>query len=261
MIPLASDLMKPHCVSASPPAYPDVVTASILQRFELFHGLDEVALHAVGLQARYRSVPRGGFFFHQQEPVTAIYVLLEGCVRLAHLTSEGRQLIDRYIVPGEAFALTSAVSRIPSSTSGQAVDTSLALTWDGGTLATLMEQHPRLALNCLRLLASRLCEFQDRVRELATERVERRVAHALLRLVRQTGRQVTGGTLVNLPLSRQDLADMTGTTLYTVSRTLKRWDDQGLIEAGRERVMVRDLSGLRAVAEGLPNLSSPERGA
>ncbi|MER3457798.1 MAG: hypothetical protein C4309_03385 [Chloroflexota bacterium] len=118
-------------------------------------------------------------------------------------------------------------------------------------MVRLMERTPRLAFNALRLLAGRVQELQDRVRELATERVERRVARTLLRLARQAGRKVENGVLIDLPLSRQDLAEMTGTTLFTVSRVLSRWEQQGLVEAGRERVLIRFPHGLVRIAEDL----------
>ena len=101
----------------------------------------------------------------------------------------------------------------------------------------------------VRFLAGRVKEFQDRYRELATERVERRVAHGLLRLSAQIGKQVEGGILIDLTLSRQDIAEMTGTTIFTVSRTLSKWEAQGIIESGRERVLVRKPDALRAIAD------------
>src|SRR3546814_9688999 len=73
-----------------------------------------------------------------------------------------------------------------------------------------------------------------------TERVERRIAHGIARLVAQAGRRVEGGILIDFPLSRQDLAEMTGTTLHTVSRTLSAWQALGVVELGRQKLMVRD---------------------
>jgi CRP-like cAMP-binding protein len=108
------------------------------------------------------------------------------------------------------------------------------------------------------LLAGRLQELQDRYRELATERVERRVARALLRLARQTGRKVENGVLIDFPLTREDLAEMTGTTLYTVSRILSGWEKEGLIETGRQRVLIRSPHGLVAIAEDLAPDGSPD---
>jgi CRP-like cAMP-binding protein len=116
----------------------------------------------------------------------------------------------------------------------------------------LMERHPRISINAVRILANRVREFQDRVRELSTERVERRIARALLRLVRQAGKKVPEGVLIDLPLSRQDLAQMTGTTLFTVSRTLSQWESRGIIQSGRERVIICFPHGLVSIAEDLP---------
>jgi CRP-like cAMP-binding protein len=109
----------------------------------------------------------------------------------------------------------------------------------------------------MRLLSERLREVQERFRELATERVAQRIARALLRLVRQAGRRVKNGVLIDMPLSRQDLAEMTGTTLYTVSRTLSEWESRGILESGREKVLVKRPHALVAIAEDLPQ--NPER--
>ena len=119
-----------------------------------------------------------------------------------------------------------------------------------------MERFPRIAINSLRLVSQRWHELEERYRELATERVERRVAQTLLRLVRQVGQKVEGGVLIDLPLTRQDLAEMTGTTLYTVSRILSRWEQEQLVETGRERVLIRFPHGLARIAEDLPPAES-----
>lgn len=102
------------------------------------------------------------------------------------------------------------------------------------------------------LAAAAACARQDRYRELATERVERRVARALLRLVAQIGRPEEDGVTVAAPLARQDLAEMTGTTLFTVSRILSAWEGQGIVSTGRERVTLRDSALLARIAEDLP---------
>jgi len=115
----------------------------------------------------------------------------------------------------------------------------------------LVRQMPQLALNAIQFMAQHLQEFQDRYRELATQRVERRLARTILRLASQTGRKVEEGVLIDMPLTRQDLAEMSGTTLYTVSRTLSKWETDGLIISGREKVIIRFPHGLVAIAEDL----------
>jgi CRP-like cAMP-binding protein len=108
----------------------------------------------------------------------------------------------------------------------------------------------------LQILSGRVKEFQDRIRELSTERVERRIARALLRLAHQIGKKVPQGVYLDLPISRQDLAEMTGTTLYTVSRTLSKWETMGLITAGREHIIIHTPHGLVCIAEDLPHTNS-----
>ena len=72
--------------------------------------------------------------------------------------------------------------------------------------------------------------------EMTSEQVEQRVARAMLRLVQQSGRKTADGIEIDFPITRQDIAEMTGTTLHTVSRLLSRWEDEGLVRGGREKV-------------------------
>ncbi len=223
-----------------------------LQQVSLFRDISLAELGNIAELSRLRQVKREGFFFHQGDPGTVLYVLTQGQVKLTQLTPEGSQVLLRFITPGEMFGGIAALGDTSYPVSAQAAKDCAALAWDGDTLNKLMESYPRLALNALRHLAQRVQELQQRNLELATERVERRVAHALLRLARASGRKVEGGVLIDLPLSRQDVAEMTGTTLYTVSRILSGWQEQGIIEAGREKVLIRYPHGLVTIAEDLP---------
>lgn len=218
----------------------------------LFQGLKAAQLREILETAHRCPSPRGSFFFHQGDPASTLYLLVKGRARILHRNPEGQRVLLRVITPGELFGGVALLGEATYPASAEAVEDSRALGWDGELLARLMERHPRLALNALRLLAGRLQELQERYRELATERVERRVARALLRLAHQMGRRTEEGVRIDFPLSREDLAEMTGTTLYTVSRILSGWERQGLIRAGRRRVLIRSPQGLMAIAEDLP---------
>lgn len=223
-----------------------------LQHIAFFRGLDEAALTVIAQAAQSRHVARGAFFFHQGDPATHFYVLLQGSVRLIQVNAEGQQVILRFVGPHDGIGVIAALEHATYPLSAQAVHACLALAWDSQTLLRLMERYPVLALHALHLVASHLVELQTQYRELATERVERRVARALLRLVQQVGRRVADGVLIDLPLSRQDLAEMTGTNLYNVSRIISKWEKQGMLESRRVRVLIRDPHGLVAIAEDLP---------
>lgn len=225
----------------------------LLARSPLFGGAKASELEdALDLASR-RRLEKGEFFFHQDEPADFFYVIVEGQVRLSQLTPEGHQIIIRIMGPGDGMGIIVALSNTVYPLSAEAMTDCLALRWDYVSVIRLMEQYPSLSLSGLRLVTSRFRELQNRYRELATERVEQRIARALLRLARQTGRRTEGGVLLDLPLSRQDLGEMTGTTLYTVSRTLSSWQQQGLIESGREQIIIRDTHGLVSIAEDLPS--------
>jgi CRP-like cAMP-binding protein len=130
-----------------------------------------------------------------------------------------------------------------------AVVDSLALVWPSAAWPRLVAKHPSLAVNTIQTVGSRLQDAHTRVVEMSTEQVERRVAHALLRLAKQAGRKGEDGIQIDFPISRQDVAEMTGTTLHTVSRILSAWEDQGLVESGRQRISIRDPHKLFTLAE------------
>ena len=239
-------------------------TQEHLRHVPFFRDLGQAELARVAREARYRKLERGAYFFHEGDPATVLYVLAQGRVRLNQVSAEGQQVLLRFVSAGEPFGWIGSLGGSQYPASAEAVDDSVALYWDNETMAALMERHPRLAMAALRMLARQVQELQERYRELATERVERRVARALLRLSAQTGRPVPGGVLLDVRLSRQDLAEMTGTTLSTVSRILSRWEQAGLVKSRRERVLIRRPDGLVSVAEDttpMPGADDGEVGA
>jgi CRP/FNR family transcriptional regulator, nitrogen oxide reductase regulator len=121
----------------------------------------------------------------------------------------------------------------------------------------LVAKFPALATNTLQTVGSRLQETHTRVVEMSTQQVEQRVAHALLRLAKQSGRKVEHGVEIDFPISRQDIAQMTGTTLHTVSRILSGWEQRGLIEGGRQRIVLREPHKLFVLAEIVPGENEP----
>lgn len=223
-----------------------------LASLPLFKGLDDRALNDALRLASHRSYTAEAFIFHQGDPAEYLYLLSAGEVKLSQLTPDGQQVILRYAVPGEAFAVIAVLSDATYPVTAQAVQTSQVIFWDKESINRLMLRYPAIAVNAIGIMARRVREFQDRMRELATERVERRIARALLRLARQTGKKTPEGVLIDIPLSRQDLAEMTGTTLFTVSRTLRQWEERGLVKSGREQVLIRYPHGLVVIAEDLP---------
>jgi CRP-like cAMP-binding protein len=122
------------------------------------------------------------------------------------------------------------------------------LVWEYSRLQSLMAEYPQIGKNVSQILSKRLTELQERFREVATEKVAQRLALELLRLVKQVGKPAKGGMEVSL--SREELAQMTGTTLYTISRLLSKWGEEGFVLPQREAVVVLDSRRLGQVSEG-----------
>jgi CRP-like cAMP-binding protein len=223
--------------------------AHLLASIEFFEDLSFQELDEITSTATHRDYDKETYLFHQGDLATRFCVLVEGKVKLTQLTEDGQQIILRYVSPGEAFAVIAVLSKIPYPVTAMTVNPVSLLTWDDQTMLSLMEKYPKLAINSLSILAKHIQEFQDRFREMATERVERRIARALLRLASQTGVKVEIGILIDLTLTRQDLAEMTGTTLYTVSRTLSQWEKDGLVHSQREQVTILSPHRLVVIAE------------
>ena len=217
----------------------------------LFASLDRTALHEVKTAAHTKQIDAGSTFFREGDAAVAFFVLTDGSVKLTQVTPEGHQVLLRLVGPGDAFGGVAAFGGTTYPVTAEAVTDASALEWPGDVMASLMERHPRLALNALQFVAARLHELQVQYRQLATEKVERRVARALLRLVNQAGRRVESGVLIDLPLSRDDIAQMTGTTLYTVSRIISRFEADGVLEAGRQRMVIHNPHGLLKIADDL----------
>ncbi|GAP10826.1 transcriptional regulator, Crp/Fnr family [Bellilinea caldifistulae] len=222
---------------------------SRLEDLTLFNKLTEEEIRQILKTARQQHIQAGEFYFMQDDPAEAFYVLTKGKVRLTQFTADGQQILLRIIVPVTPFGAVALADHETYPVSAQAVEACTALVWGKTVLSQLLGRFPQMAVNAVKIMAEHVQEFQQRFTEIATQRVERRLARMILRLAHQTGVKTPRGVEVNLPLSRQDLAEMVGTTLYTVSRTLSQWESQGLIQAGRERILILHPHGLVKIAE------------
>jgi CRP-like cAMP-binding protein len=122
------------------------------------------------------------------------------------------------------------------------MEPSKLLVWDFGRLQRFLEEYPQIRVNIGAILSNRLNELEERFREVATEKVDKRVAMAILRMAKQIGKPAHGG--IEVPLTREELAQMTGTTLFSISRLLSKWGEEGFVLPRREAVVVLDAKRL-----------------
>ena len=232
------------------------VDRSLVTELPVFAGLAPAELNAILSEARSIRYPKNSAVFEEGGDAHSFFVLLHGHVRASKTTPAGQQVVVRYVTPGEIFGVAPAIGLTKYPATATAVDDSVALAWPSAAWPRLVARHPALATNTLQTVGNRLQETHTRVVEMSTQQVERRVAHALLRLARQAGRKVEQGVEIDFPISRQDIAQMTGTTLHTVSRTLSAWEARGLVESSRQKIIVREPHKLFVLAEQTPEAGS-----
>jgi len=220
---------------------------------ELFHDLSPAALEEVMAAARLRRMAKQTRIFNQGDPAERAYALIDGSVRISQAGSDGAEVVIRFIGPGEMFGAVALFTNRQYPADATTLSNSLKISWSETDLLALLRRHPQIALNVIRIIGKRLKEAQERIRELATQRVEQRVAHAVLRLAQQAGHGTVDGTTIEFPLRRKDVADISGTTLHTASRILIAWEKTGLLVSNNQRLTIRKPSGIQLIADDTPN--------
>jgi CRP-like cAMP-binding protein len=226
------------------------IDRTVVRSLAVFERMSDEDLDRLLAHATARRVPQGDAVFEQGQQAASFFLLLHGRLKVTQVTQDGQQIIVRVVHPGDLFGFAKALQRSDYPGTARAATESVILGWPTDLWPSFVEQNPRLAVSAMQTIGQRLEEAHTRIREMSTEEVERRVAHAVLRLSRQAGRKEEDGIRIDFPISRQDIAEMTGTTLHTVSRILSAWEARGLVEGGRQKLLVRDMNGLSALADG-----------
>jgi CRP/FNR family transcriptional regulator, nitrogen oxide reductase regulator len=224
---------------------------SDLRRVGIFRKATDEDLAELASTAILRAAEEGEYFFLQGDPAGFAHVLTMGHVKLLQTNRLGQAVNLRTIYPWQVFGALGAVrAEAEYPASAQALANSQSLAIPSMSLRRLLESRPYLSIDLMGLMTTYIQDMQARYRELATEKVEQRIGRTLLRLAAQSGQEASGG--IELALTRQDLAEMTGSTLHTVSRVLAEWDRQGIIDSRREHLKITNPHGLVRIADGLP---------
>jgi CRP/FNR family transcriptional regulator, nitrogen oxide reductase regulator len=222
---------------------PDIWAAA--EPTPLFTGVSPEDFRRISAVARLKRFGRGEMLYLEGDKVEQVLLLISGSVKITQVGPKGFEVILRLGAPGDLLDTVSLFVTGRHCTTAQVLRECRALVWGAGIFKAQVECVPVLQLNMIRFVCGHLQELEERFRELATERVAPRVAHQLIRLLEQVG---SNGE-VEIGLSREDLAQMTGTTMYTVSRLLSAWEAHGLVNPRRESVVISDVRSLRKVFE------------
>lgn len=222
-----------------------------VDKSEIFESLSSLQFNTLLKQGKQVTLQPKSILFHQDDLAERCFMVLRGRLKLTMLSDQGKEVILRYLSSGELAGATAVLRDQKYPLTAECVDETEFISWDKPTIVALMHQYPAIAINLLGIVFDRIDDLQHRYLEVCSEHVDQRVARTLLRLMRRAGIKTSAGIQIDIPLSRQNIADYCGTTLSTVSRTLSYWEKKEWIKSGREKIIIKDPHALVLFAEGL----------
>ena len=211
---------------------------SLLTHLPPFRSLTQPQIREVLDAAQTARYDAGQTVFSEGMPVERFFLLLDGHVRVQRTTAQGDQIILLHIAPGQLFGIGAALGHKTYPATAAAADDCVVLAWPNRLWPEFIARYDGFATQTYAVVGERLNDMHAVIVEMATKQVEQRVAAALLRLITQMGRKVDHGIEIDFPITRQNISDMTGSTLHTVSRLLSAWEKDGIVASEREKITV-----------------------
>ncbi len=240
--------MNKHSLHAPLPPAKDAhqfqsVSEEVAQRLicssDLLRDLPATTCTQLLCAGRVLHVPANAYLFNQGSDAKTCYVLLSGEIRLLLLTPDGKRVIIDIIGPGMHLGFFVALAGKQYPLSAEIVEDSEIYSWDAEVMRAVVLDTPQLTMNTLGALTKRVMCLQTKIQQLATEHVEQRIAYSLLSLAQHLGSGRTDGVMIEMPITHRDLAEMSGTNIYSVSRILNKWEAEGIVSTGRKRIVLR----------------------
>ncbi|MEM8577748.1 MAG: Crp/Fnr family transcriptional regulator [Pseudomonadota bacterium] len=204
-----------------------------------FAGLSDAQRAEMVRAATLHPLRTGDTCFAQGAQAHRFFVLLDGALKLVRTTDRGEHVVLLHIAPAQLFGIAAAFGHDTHHAAAHAVTEGRALSWPASLWARYIRDYPGFNAASRTALGSRNDAFAGRIIDMATLPVERRIARAIRGLIARYGRQAAGGIEIGFPITRQDIAELTGTTLHSVSRYMSQWQRAGIVENHRKRVIVR----------------------
>ena len=218
----------------------------ILKQSLIFSSLSDDELAELSKLAIERSFRPDEFVFWEGDDPDYFYIVVEGRIKVIKHSSSGKEFIIAFFGPGEMFGEVAVFEGKPYPASAQVVADTKILGIKKDDFLSFLSTHPQVALSIINVLGGRLRDAQGRLKDLAGERVEQRLAQTLLMLFSKLG--------TTLPFTRQEIADMAGTTTETAFRVTSQLKERGIISSVRGKIIILDETKLRLLSEGPPRV-------
>jgi len=220
----------------------------VLRRLPFFRRLSPALRARVAEVARLRSYERGDLIFSEGDPSDAFMTIVEGRVKVFKSTPAGKEIILEIFGGGDPLGAVAVYEGAPFMASATALEPSQVLRIEQAAFFRLLEDDPAFVRGLLSGLTIRLAELTRRLADLSGARVDARFARLFLKLCDQIGRPERGGIFVPMPLARQELADLSGTTIETAIRIMSRWQKEDVLHTEKDGFVVLSREALEEAA-------------
>ncbi len=221
---------------------------AVLKVTPVFRKLAGADLHTIAQEAIVRRYEKGQVIFEQEAPSDAFYTIASGRVKIFKMLPSGKDMILEIFGAGDPLGALAAYDGRPFPASAVALEDTVCIVIPRLAFFRLLEQHPSLVRGLMHGLTIRLVELTNRLAQLSGSRIEPRFARLFLKLAGEMGRAERGGVFIPLVLSRQELADMTGTTIETGIRIMSRWGKEDVVRTEKDGFVILDREILEAMA-------------
>jgi CRP/FNR family transcriptional regulator len=223
-----------------------------LIKIPLFSSLSEEEIGEIRRCMKIRVFKKKDTIFSEGDPSNRFFVLVSGKVKITKLSREGKEIIIELISKGDFFGGFAVLKGFPYPANAIAMEDSSVLLISRTDFLRVIERFPNIMYQVTAHLSERVREFPDTLKNIALERVESRIASLLLKLAEKTGKKTAAGeTEIDMKLTKQDIAEMVGTTVETAIRVMSRLKKAGLISNMGGRIIIRNRKGLLAVVNPL----------
>jgi len=219
-----------------------------LRMVPFFLDLSEEQLREVNQKFTANHYSKGEVIYRQGDTSTMLRVVVAGNVKLAAHTMEGESVLLDMLQPGDFFGNPSAAGKDGYNETAETQTSACILSIRISDFREIMNRYPSVAMSVLDITTNRLSESRQRIQHLSTLPVTKRITHILVMLGNKFGEESRHGLLIQLPLSRKELADMAGTSTATASRVMSKFQEDDLISSGRQWIAIKENSELLRIS-------------
>ncbi len=218
-----------------------------LKKISLFNTLTDPEIKEITPYLLPASAKKKEVIFTEGDPSDWLYIVTEGKVKITKLSQDGKEIILEVIHPLDFFGGLAVIRGFPYPANALAMEDTKLLKISRSSLMRVLDRFPNLMYCMAQQVGDRMRESHETLKNIALERVEARIASLLLKLSDKTGKKTEGGTVIDMKLTKQDIAEMVGTTVETSIRTMSKFRKMGIVAEKDGRIVIRDLQKLKAL--------------